>query len=351
VAKSRPEKSAWRERSEEKLRVAQALLAEEVAALRSGDDWQRFLEVQANLHAYSPRNILLVVAQHALAYAEGRTTEASPPALLAGYQRWRSLGRAVERGQRGYAILAPLRYGQRLATAPDGTTRSLGRGAAPEPGEVEERRQVLAGFKVEHVFALEQTTGEPIPLPPRPELLVGEAPAGLGASVLELVERRGFAVSTVPSADAIGGANGLTDLAARTVVVRADMDDAAMVRTLLHEAAHVLLHTEGAGQALARAVKEVEAESVAFVVSRAHGMASDAYSFPYVATWAGEAGAALVQATQDRVAAAARVLLASSPALHTDGGKLSTVPLLAPSADPVLGADPAPEPERLGIAG
>ena len=111
MAKSRPESSAWRERSEEKLRAAQALLAEEVAALRSGDDWQRFLEVHANLHAYSPRNILLVVAQHALAYAEGRTTEASPPALLAGYQRWRSLGRAVERGQRGYAILAPLRYG------------------------------------------------------------------------------------------------------------------------------------------------------------------------------------------------------------------------------------------------
>ena len=74
-------------------------------------------------------------------------------------------------------------------------------------------------------------------------------------------------------------------------------------------------------------------------------------TFPYVATWAGEAGAALVQATQDRVAAAARVLLASSPAPHADGGKLSTVPLLAPGADPVLGADPAPEPERLGIAG
>ena len=112
----------------------------------------------------------------------------------------------------------------------------------------------------------------------------------------------------------------------------------------------MLLHTEGGGHALARAVKEVEAESVAFVVARAHGMDTGSYSFPYVATWAGEAGAALVQATQDRVAAAARALLASSPALHTDGGKLSAVPLLAPSADPVLGTDPAPEPERLGIA-
>ena len=116
------------------------------------------------------------------------------------------------------------------------------------------------------------------------------------------------------------------------------------------EAAHVLLHGETPGSTLPRALKEVEAESVAFVVARAHGMDTGSYSFPYVATWAGEAGAALVQATQDRVAAAARALLASSPALHTDGGKLSAVPLLAPSADPVLGTDPAPEPERLGIA-
>ena len=33
-------------------------------------------------------------------------------------------------------------------------------------------------------------------------------------------------------------------------------------------------------------MKEVEAESVAFVVAAAHGMPTDEYTFPYVAGWA-----------------------------------------------------------------
>ena len=35
-------------------------------------------------------------------------------------------------------------------------------------------------------------------------------------------------------------------------------------------------------------LKEVEAESVAYVVASVHGMPTDEYSFPYVAGWAGE---------------------------------------------------------------
>ncbi len=72
------------------------------------------------------------------------------------------------------------------------------------------------------------------------------------------------------------------------MVVRADMDNTAMVKTLIHEAAHVVLHEGPPGRYLPRPVKEVEveAESVAYVVVAAHGMATDGYSFPYVAGWA-----------------------------------------------------------------
>jgi hypothetical protein len=58
------------------------------------------------------------------------------------------------------------------------------------------------------------------------------------------------------------------------VLVRSDMDEAAMVKTLIHGAAHVLLHTSPPGTYLRRAVKEVEAESVAYVVASAHGMST-----------------------------------------------------------------------------
>ena len=129
------------------------------------------------------------------------------------------------------------------------------------------------------------------------------------------------APGTVPDAAAIDGANGLTRWDTRTVVVRSDMGDAAMVKTLLHEAAHVVLHEGEPGRSLPREAKEVEAESVAYLVAAAHGMPTGDYSFPYVAAWAGRDGARAVQAVQARVALAARGLIAASPAPCSGGGR------------------------------
>lgn len=61
-----------------------------------------------------------------------------------------------------------------------------------------------------------------------------------------------------------------------------------------------------------RPVQEVEAESVAFVVSHALGVDSGDYSFPYVATWAsGEDALDLVAQSGERIARTARTLLDS----------------------------------------
>ena len=308
------------ERGVARIAAAQETLAAEVAALRSGEDWRRYLDLEAKLHSYRPNNVMLVVAQHARAFADGVVPSAEPT-YVAGFNTWKALGRAVNKGQHGYAILAPCRYDRRVAVDAEGHARTLAKTDTPAEGENVEARKVLAGFRVEHVFDVSQTTGVELAEPPRPVLLQGEAPPGLGAAVLALIEARGFRVDTVPDAQAIQGANGQTNWASRTVVVRADMDDAAMVKTLVHEAAHVLLHEGPPGQYLPRATKEVEAESVAYVVAATHGMASDGYSFPYVAAWAGEDGAKAVVATQGRVAKAARQIIESSPAPHLSGGK------------------------------
>jgi|GEM_PF-6496936 len=63
-------------------------------------------------------------------------------------------------------------------------------------------------------------------------------------------------------------------------------------------------------------------------------------SFPYVAGWAGADPLSAVRATQRRVAVAARVVLAASPAATTDGGR-PPAPLTAasPGTGPVA---PAP---------
>jgi hypothetical protein len=309
-----------RARAAAKIAEAQQALAVEVAKLTTGEDWRRFLDFQAKLHAYSPNNVMLVVAQHARAFAQG-LVPSEQPTHLAGFHTWRALGRSVEKGQHGYAILAPCRYDRRVALDPTGQVRPLAKGEAPGAGEQVESRRVLAGFRIEHVFDVSQTSGTPLPEPPSPTLLAGEAPVGLGAAVLGIVEGRGFRVDTVSDASALQGANGQTNWGSRSVLIRADMDDAAMVKTLIHEAAHCLLHEALPGRYLPRQVKEVEAESVAYVVAAVHGMATDGYSFPYVAGWAGEDAGKAVATTQDRVATAARQIIDASPANHLPGGR------------------------------
>ena len=304
---------------------AQETLAAEVMALQSGDDWQRYLAFQARLHTYSPNNVMLIIAQHALAYREGQVG-VPEPTYVAGFNTWRALGRSVDKGQHGYAVLAPCRYERQIAVDSDGNARRLCRRRSRLlEGETIERRNVLAGFRIEYVFDVSQTSGAEIPEPVRPKLLEGQAPQGLGSSVLAVIEDAGYRVDTVASAAAIGGANGQTDWGQKIVLVRSDMDEAAMVKTLIHEAAHVLLHTNPPGMYLPRPLKEVEAESVAYVVASAHGMATGDYSFPYVASWAGEAGAKAVQATQLHVAKAARQIIESSSAPHTGGGRVPGV--------------------------
>jgi N-terminal domain of anti-restriction factor ArdC len=304
----------------EKVAAAQGVLEAEVGSLVTGEDWVRFLQFQSRLHTYSPSNVMLIHAQHAHAFADGLVS-APEPSYVAGFRTWQALGRSVDRGQHGYMVLAPIRRTRRIATDETGNSRALGRGDRVKAGEVESRSSAIRRFGVEHVFDVSQTSGTALPESPQPLLLQGEAPVGLGAAISELVEAAGYKVSTVPDARHLGGANGQTHYEARTVVIRADMDDAAMVKTLIHEAAHVLLHEGPPGRYLPRDLKEVEAESVAFVVATVHGMDTDEYSFPYVAGWAGDRGARAVTETQARVGQAAKAIIGASPADHTLGGR------------------------------
>lgn len=73
--------------------------------------------------------------------------------------------------------------------------------------------------------------------------------------------------------------------------------------------AHVLLHGPEHTE-VASNVAEVEAESVAYVVCRAAGMATTDYSLPYLARWSrGDVG--LITATTERVLTTARAVLAA----------------------------------------
>ncbi|CAB4896493.1 MAG: toprim domain-containing protein [Actinobacteria bacterium] len=313
-----------------KLETLHETLTEQIAALRTGTDWQRWLSVAARFHNYSFNNVLLIAAQRPGATA------------VAGYEAWKALGRQVDKGERGIQILAPI---VRRASSPDtagddttaaataaDTTASNNSGQTTGSGSTPRR---VAGFRVAHVFDVDQTSGEPLPERPTPVLLAGQAPPGLWDALAAQVHARGFELERGPCLG--GAANGVTNYGTRTVTVRADVDDAQAVKTLAHELAHVLLHdptgpattadptdptsaqpTSSAGHC--RGKIEVEAESVAFLVTSSHGLDSGAYTFPYVAGWAGSVDATepetVVRATGQRVLTAAHAILTATEDLH-----------------------------------
>ena len=177
----------------------------------------------------------------------------------------------------------------------------------------------VVGVKPVSVFDVSQTDGDPLPEPPAATLLTGQAPPGLWDTLQAVVESHGYTVSRGDCGDA----NGVTQFDARHVRVRADIDDAQAVKTLAHEAAHVALHHPEQRQAFScRGVVEVEAESVAFLVTAAHGLDASQYTFNYVAGWAHQAATAgspgvedIIKATGQRVIGTAdRILQATQPA-------------------------------------
>ena len=204
----------YRERAAAKVAAAQEVLAAEVGSLVTGEDWRKFLDFQAMLHDYCANNVMLIFAQHARPTRKvgfpSRRPRSSQDSRLGG-----PLGRTVERGQHGYAILAPMRATRRQARDAEGNVRAFAEGTSRMSGETETRTPVLRGFTVATVFDASQTSGKACPIRPAPALLAGEAPRGLGAAVKELIESNGFAVDTVADADHLQGANGRTDLASR----------------------------------------------------------------------------------------------------------------------------------------
>ena len=275
-----------------------------VDQLVSGEDWARALAFAARFRARSFSNTLLIWAQHQAAFEAGRVPEPMP-SYVAGYRQWQTLGRQVEKGQSGYQILAPVTGRFASSNPADAESwRRLGKGEKPRPGEVVRSKMITA--KPAYVWDASQTSGEPIPEPPAPTLLEGEAPTGLWDGLADHVRAQGFAVLRVPHEGMIHGANGVTDYTAKTVAIRENMDPAAQVKTLAHELGHVLLHGPDNDEARQhRGIGEVETESVALMIGAAHGMDTSGYTIPHVSTWAarvdGKEPGEIVKATGERV--------------------------------------------------
>ena len=262
----------------DKLRAAHDKLQQAVAEIASGDDWKRMLRVVSKFHRYSFNNHLMIFLQR-------------PDAtVVAGFNRWKSLGRFVKKGEKGIAIFAPCKYKTKIET---------------EHGD-ETTVQQVRGFRVVHVFDISQTEGEGLPDldAVRPKLLDGAAPEGIWDALASHATSIGYEVIRHQR----GSENGYCDFLNKQIAVRPEASGAQAVKTLIHELGHALLHAEG--PVASREVAEVEVESVAFIVCDALGLDSGAYSFPYVTRWA-EGSSDLVKETAERAISCAKEILVS----------------------------------------
>ncbi len=252
-------------------------LAEGISNLTSSEEWQRHLDVQSRFHRYSFGNVLLIAAQ---------CHEAT---RVAGFNAWRKMNRSVRKGEKAIWILAPMVY--KNADAEDG-----------------QDDRVIRGFKFVPVFDVAQTDGQE--LPSICCRLDGDDPDGLYAQLLTVASSIGF---TVEDHKFVGSTNGDCCHSEHRIRIEVRNTPAQQVKTLAHEIAHALLHEKFEYRALA----ELEAESVAFVVCQSIGIDSGDYSFGYVATWAGggEQAIAGIKASGERIQkTAATILRAFEPA-------------------------------------
>lgn len=279
----------WQDARREILERMHADLASKVGSMDSLHEWESWLRFTQSFHRYSFNNTVLIWLQRPDATA------------VAGYRAWLARGRQVRRGEKAIQVFAPVT--QRVPRLDSAGNAVYGADGQPL---IETR---MVGVKPASVFDVSQTDGVPLPRQPDVTLLTGVAPIGLWASLVGYCESKGYAVSRGDCR----GANGLTKFDTKEVIVRPDVDDAQAVKTLAHEAAHTTLH-ESLADRTCRGLIEVEAESVAFLVTAAHGLDSSQYTFNYVAGWAHQAKAfdpegpsieEIVHATGQRVITAA----------------------------------------------
>lgn len=102
-------------------------LAQATDVARKSKEMLRYLDFVSKFHQYSPANIWLILL-------------AKPDASqVAGFHKWKSMGRFVRTGEQGLPILAPILIKQE-----------------DEDGL---EKQMLIGFKVVYVFDVTQTEG------------------------------------------------------------------------------------------------------------------------------------------------------------------------------------------------
>ena len=243
-----------------------------VKELYASDSYAQYITAMAKFHHYSFGNALLILFQ-------------CPHATnVAGYGTWELLGRHVKYGEKGIMILAPCNFRASLEREKiDPLTGQALLG--PDGKPLTEKVKISPNrFKIAHVFDLSQTEGRELPQ-------IGVSELTGDVSDYTGIYDRLTAISPLPvvQEDFQRTAKGYTSFMENRIVVKPGMSQVQTIKTLVHEIAHAKLHRPDDILAIPapgeKRQKEVEAESIAYVVCQHFGIDTSDYSLAYVAGW------------------------------------------------------------------
>lgn len=249
----------------ERLKALTDQLEQGVSGIFQSGQYAAYLTAMSKFHHYSFGNTMLIFTQ-------------CPNAThVAGYHDWRrNLGRQVKRGERGITILAPCPY-RRKEEVEEAASDGLSSASIQWVQRM--------GFRTVTVFDVSQTEGKP--LPELAKKLTGDV-AQYESMIAALRGISPYPISIEPFP---GTAYGCCNFVEQRILVQPGMSQTQTIKTLIHEVSHAKLHaptekTDGKlPQSKQRFVREMEAESVAYVVCRHFGVDTSDYSFGYVAGW------------------------------------------------------------------
>jgi hypothetical protein len=248
----------WEEKHAQIEKMTEAALSQLGESLAAGksETLTRYLAAMAKFHDYSFGNQMLIALQ-------------APEAThVAGFHAWKKFGRSVMKGEHGILILAPV---------------------IRKVGEVEDRREDgraektdvrrMVNVKPVYVFDVSQTEGKELP---KFASVQGE-PAEATPLIKAFISAKGIELEYAKS---LGGAKGRSE--GGKIYVEEGLEPPEEFHVLVHEVAHELLHRGERRAETTRRSRELEAESVAFVVCTARGLDAKQSSTDYIHLYRGD---------------------------------------------------------------
>ena len=274
---------------EKQLKEISERLEQGVKEIFTSERYTEYLNTMSKFHNYSFNNTLLITMQK---------PEAT---LVAGYHAWqKKFNRHVKRGEKGIQIIAPapIREKQEIEKI-DPVTKEpvIGDDGQPETEIVE---MVIPRFRVTTVFDVSQTEGEPIA-----ELEVPELTGSVQFYDTFMQALQNISPVPIRMMNVEGDAKGYYHQTEKYIAIKEDMSNVQTMKTGVHEVSHALLHDrevmDAEGVLKDQTTKEVEAESIAYIVCNHFGLDTSEYSFTYIASWCESRDMKALKASMDTI--------------------------------------------------